>query len=125
MGTGTIQAPWAWRLITDRLPVGAAPYAEVTLDPATQTARYTNASGEVVEMGKHGTSRTTGTASVSGGGWRTASAAVPGRCDDRLRIGLSHDRCRTGRHSFGRRHRRLGHRRPQPTSCTRRSRRPG
>ncbi|WP_121708854.1 putative ATP-grasp-modified RiPP, partial [Streptomyces sp. E5N91] len=29
---------------------------------------YTDAVGRVVEMGKHGTSRTSGTASVSGGG---------------------------------------------------------
>ncbi|MEV5817000.1 putative ATP-grasp-modified RiPP [Streptomyces mutabilis] len=61
-------APWAMRLVTNRLPVTAAPYASVTLDAATQTARYTDAVGQVVEMGKHGTSRTSGTASVSGGG---------------------------------------------------------
>ncbi|MFH9815934.1 putative ATP-grasp-modified RiPP [Streptomyces sp. NPDC017230] len=62
------QAPWAMRLVTDRLPVAPAPYAVVTLDAATQTARYTDAAGQVVEMGRHGTSRTSGTASVSGGG---------------------------------------------------------
>ncbi|MDX2925795.1 MULTISPECIES: putative ATP-grasp-modified RiPP [Streptomyces] len=62
------QAPWAMRLVTDRLAVSPAPYTSVTLDPATQTARYTDAVGRVVEMGKHGTSRTSGTASVSGGG---------------------------------------------------------
>lgn len=62
------QAPWAMRLVTDRLPVDPAPYASVTLDAASQTARYTDAAGHVVEMGKHGTSRTSGTASVSGGG---------------------------------------------------------
>jgi putative ATP-grasp target RiPP len=56
------------RLVTDRLPVGPPPYASVVLDPVTQTARYTDDTGQVVEMGKHGTSRTTGTASVSGGG---------------------------------------------------------
>ncbi|MFG3360898.1 putative ATP-grasp-modified RiPP [Streptomyces griseofuscus] len=56
------------RLVTDRLPVGPAPYASVQLDPAAQTACYLDATGQLVEMGKHGTSRTTGTASVSGGG---------------------------------------------------------
>ncbi|MFJ6687308.1 putative ATP-grasp-modified RiPP [Streptomyces sp. NPDC091294] len=64
----SLPAPWALRLVTDRLPVSPAPYASVTLDAATQTARYTDAVGRVVEMGKHGTSRTIGTASVSGGG---------------------------------------------------------
>ncbi|MFB7091532.1 putative ATP-grasp-modified RiPP [Streptomyces sp. NPDC056296] len=62
------QVPWAMRLVTDRLPVGPPAYAAVTLDAATQTARYTDAAGQVVEMGKHGTSKTTGTASMSGGG---------------------------------------------------------
>ncbi|MFI6210292.1 putative ATP-grasp-modified RiPP [Streptomyces sp. NPDC051041] len=62
------QVPWAMRLVTDRLPVGPPSYAAVTLDAVTQTARYTDAAGQVVEMGKHGTSRTTGTASMSGGG---------------------------------------------------------
>ena len=31
-------------------------------------ARYTDTVGRPVEMGKHGTSKTTGTASMSGGG---------------------------------------------------------
>ncbi|MGW0189348.1 putative ATP-grasp-modified RiPP [Streptomyces sp. NPDC003362] len=68
------QAPWAMRLVTDRLPAGLPPYAAGTLDAATQRAVYTDAAGRVVEMGKHGTSTstTTGTASasasVSGGG---------------------------------------------------------
>lgn len=68
MATLAPQAPWAIRLVTDRLPAGPLPYAAVTLDEATQTARYTDAVGQVVEMGKHGTSKTKGTASVSGGG---------------------------------------------------------
>lgn len=33
------QAPWAMRLVTDRLAVSPAPYTSVTLDPATQTDR--------------------------------------------------------------------------------------
>jgi putative ATP-grasp target RiPP len=60
--------PWALRLVTDRLPVRPPSYATVVLDGPSQTARYTDVVGQVVEMGKHGTSRTTGTASVSGGG---------------------------------------------------------
>ncbi|GAA2421916.1 hypothetical protein GCM10010255_73510 [Streptomyces coeruleofuscus] len=62
------QRPWAMRLVTDRLPVRPPSYATVVLDGTTQTARYTDAMGQVIEMGKHGTSRTTGTASISGGG---------------------------------------------------------
>lgn len=64
----TAQVPWAMRLVTDRLPAGPPGYAAVVLDPDTQTARYTDAAGQVVEMGKHGTTRTRGTASMSGGG---------------------------------------------------------
>ncbi|OMI89468.1 hypothetical protein BSZ07_14620 [Streptomyces sp. M1013] len=56
------------RLVTDRIPVFLALSTSVALDATTQTARYTDATGQVVEMGKHGTSRTSGTASVSGGG---------------------------------------------------------
>ncbi|MGX1885440.1 putative ATP-grasp-modified RiPP [Streptomyces sp. NPDC055287] len=68
MTTLTPEAPWAMRLVTDRLPTSPPSYAAVTLDAATQTARYADAAGMAVEMGGHGTSRTTGTASVSGGG---------------------------------------------------------
>ncbi|MGW6543254.1 putative ATP-grasp-modified RiPP [Streptomyces massasporeus] len=63
-----VQGPWAMRLVTDRLPVRPPSYASVVLDGPSQTARYMDIDGRVVEMGKHGTSRTTGTASVSGGG---------------------------------------------------------
>ncbi|WP_406436315.1 putative ATP-grasp-modified RiPP [Streptomyces sp. NBC_00631] len=68
MTTAVPQAPWAIRLVTDRLPVGPPPYSSVVLVPASQTAVYTDDTGQVVEMGKHGTSKTAGTASVSGGG---------------------------------------------------------
>ncbi|WP_434600108.1 putative ATP-grasp-modified RiPP [Streptomyces sp. A5-4] len=68
MTTLAPQVPWAMRLVTDRLPVGPPPYAAVALDASTQTARYTDTAGQVVAMGKHGTSKTTGTASMSGGG---------------------------------------------------------
>ncbi|MCO5969013.1 putative ATP-grasp-modified RiPP [Actinoallomurus soli] len=56
------------RLVTDRLPAGPPSYASVHLDPTTQTARYFDFTGQPIEMGRHGTSRTKGTASVSGGG---------------------------------------------------------
>lgn len=62
------EAPWAMRLVTDRLPIGPPSYVAVALDPLSQTARYIDSAGHPVEMGKHGTSRTTGTASMSGGG---------------------------------------------------------
>lgn len=67
MATQIAQAPWALRLVTDRLPADPPSYADVVLDGATQTARYTDAVGQTVEMGKHGTSKTKGTASKSGG----------------------------------------------------------
>jgi putative ATP-grasp target RiPP len=66
--SASTRVPWAMRLVTDRLPVAPAPYASIALDAATQTARYTDAVDQVVEMGKHGTSRTSSTVSVSGGG---------------------------------------------------------
>lgn len=61
-------APWGLRLVIDRLPAPLSAYASVHLDESTQTAVYTDADGRVVEMGKHGTNKTTGTASFSGGG---------------------------------------------------------
>ncbi|WKX72339.1 putative ATP-grasp-modified RiPP [Streptomyces sp. XD-27] len=67
MVTPTAQAPWAMRLVTNRLPASPPSYAQVVLDGPTQTACYTDAVGQPVEMGQHGTSKTTGTASVSGG----------------------------------------------------------
>lgn len=68
MDAVVVQGPWAMQLVTDRLPVRPPSFASVVLDGPTQTARYMDTDGRVVEMGKHGTSRTTGTASVSGGG---------------------------------------------------------
>lgn len=68
MATPASTPPWAMRLVTDRLPLGPPSYATVTLDPVTQTAHYTDTAGQPVERGRHGTSKTTGTASMSGGG---------------------------------------------------------
>jgi putative ATP-grasp target RiPP len=54
--------------MTDRLPESPPAYSRVELDPATQTARYLDDGGQVIEAGKHGTNKTTGTATRSGGG---------------------------------------------------------
>lgn len=63
----TPAVPWGWTRLTDRLPASPPPYTSVTLDPITQTAQYRDVTGQVIEMGKHGTSRTRGTASMSSG----------------------------------------------------------
>ncbi|WP_052849365.1 putative ATP-grasp-modified RiPP [Streptomyces avicenniae] len=55
------------KLVTDRLPTPPPAYGRVTLDGKTQMAVYTDWRGHVVEMGRHGTSKTKGTASMSGG----------------------------------------------------------
>lgn len=68
MATSQMPAPWAMRLVTDRLPVGPPAYVAVALDASTQTTRYTDSTGQVVEMGRHGTNQTTPTTSMSGGG---------------------------------------------------------
>ncbi len=45
MTTLAPETPWVLRLVTDRLPVGPPPYATVTLDPVTRTARYADSAG--------------------------------------------------------------------------------
>ncbi|SNR26700.1 putative ATP-grasp-modified RiPP [Actinomadura mexicana] len=62
------QHPWGWTRITARLPEALPFPGSVTLDAATQTGRYLDQRGEVIEMGKHGTNRQTSTATRSGGG---------------------------------------------------------
>ncbi|MGV9502134.1 putative ATP-grasp-modified RiPP [Streptomyces sp. NPDC003642] len=56
-------------------PTVAPAYARVALDPATQTAVFYDAAGQVVEMGKHGTSSgtnpSTGTSPDGQGGGDT------------------------------------------------------
>lgn len=61
------RAPWGWTRMTARLPETPPRYARVTLDAATQTGRYLDEQGQVIEMGKHGTNRQTSTATKSGG----------------------------------------------------------
>lgn len=64
----TGNTPWGLRLMTDRLAVSPPLYARATLDPSTQTARYFDEVGQVVEMaGKHGSNKSRSTASMSGG----------------------------------------------------------
>ena len=65
---GSQGVPWGWGRMTGRLPTTPPPYTNLVLDPRTQTGRYLDQHGQVIEMGKHGTNRTKGTASMSGGG---------------------------------------------------------
>lgn len=60
--------PWGLSRVTDRLPASPPGHAEVVLDPVTQTARYLDHQGRVIEAGKHGTNRSASTATKSGGG---------------------------------------------------------
>ena len=78
MSTTTV--PWAMRQVTDRLPIAAAGYASIVLDATTQTAIYTNASGAPIEMGEHGTNKTKGTTTTSGGS--DGSQPTPATNDD-------------------------------------------
>lgn len=73
-------APWAMRQVTDRLPIAPADYTSVVLDADTQTATYTNAAGTLIEMGEHGTNKTKGTTTTSGGS--DGSAPTPATNDD-------------------------------------------
>lgn len=43
-------------------------YASVELDPVTQTGVYRDAEGSIVQMGKHGTNKTTSSATATSGG---------------------------------------------------------
>lgn len=73
-------APWAMRLVTDRLPASPPAYATVALNSVTQIARYLDLEGQPVTMAKHGTNKTSGTASMSGGG--DGDKPQPQRQDD-------------------------------------------
>ncbi|MGW3402077.1 putative ATP-grasp-modified RiPP [Streptomyces zhihengii] len=56
-------APWGLRRMAP-FPATSPAYAKVELDPVTQTGRYYDADGEVLEMPGHGTS--TGTTPSTG-----------------------------------------------------------
>lgn len=65
MDTGS-GIPWGLTRVTARLPM-ATPLGRAELDPVTQTARYFDEHGQVIEMGRHGTNKQTSTTSYSGG----------------------------------------------------------
>ncbi|MCT9144166.1 putative ATP-grasp-modified RiPP [Streptomyces violarus] len=58
-------SPWGVRRMAP-YPAMAPGYARVELDRTTQTARYFDADGHVLEMGKHGTSSGTSPATNTG-----------------------------------------------------------
>ncbi|AKL71000.1 putative ATP-grasp-modified RiPP [Streptomyces goshikiensis] len=58
-------APWGLRRMTP-YPAQAPAYERVELDAATQTGRYYDASGSVMEMPGHGTSTGTNPATNTG-----------------------------------------------------------
>lgn len=60
--------PWGWKRMTNRLPESAPAYSKAELDLATQTARYFDHDGQVIKAGKHGTNKSVGTSTKSGGG---------------------------------------------------------
>ncbi|MCZ4603332.1 putative ATP-grasp-modified RiPP [Streptomyces sp. Lzd4kr] len=57
--------PWGVQRMAP-YPVTAPAYARAELDPETQTARYFDATGQVVEMPGHGTSTGTNPATNTG-----------------------------------------------------------
>ncbi len=67
-GQALTNEPWGFGLVTGRLPAAPPAYVRVELDPRTQRAVFLDTAGAVVEMAKHGTNKTSGTASLSGGG---------------------------------------------------------
>lgn len=82
MGQFVSGVPWGMGRVSDRLPIPAPGYARVELDPVTQLARYFDTDGQVVEMGKHGTSKTRGSASFSGDS--DGQGPQPQRQDDNI-----------------------------------------
>lgn len=54
--------PWGTARLAPYPTVVKQPFATVTIDPATQTGVFRDRHGQVVEMGKHGTSTGTETA---------------------------------------------------------------
>jgi putative ATP-grasp target RiPP len=59
--------PWGMSRLEPYRRTLPLPFARVELDPVTQTGRYFDASGEPVELGKHGTSRLTSLPTATGG----------------------------------------------------------
>ncbi|MFH8491938.1 putative ATP-grasp-modified RiPP [Streptomyces longisporoflavus] len=58
---GEAVRPWGSGRLAPYPTVAHRPHVSVTVDPDTQLGVYTDRAGEVVEMGKHGTSQGTET----------------------------------------------------------------
>lgn len=67
MDTSPRPTPWGLTRMTARLPL-SIPKGRAVLDPATQTSLFITEDGQVIELGKHGTNKSTSTTSYSGGG---------------------------------------------------------
>jgi putative ATP-grasp target RiPP len=59
--------PWGMCRLAPYRNTLVLPYERVELDPDTQTTRYLDPTDTPVEMGKHGTSRATSSATSTGG----------------------------------------------------------
>ena len=57
----TLTSPWGIRRLAPYPTTVKLPFTTVTIDPATQTGLFRDHLGQVVEMGKHGTSSGTET----------------------------------------------------------------
>ncbi|MER6343241.1 putative ATP-grasp-modified RiPP [Streptomyces sp. NPDC001595] len=57
--------PWGIGRLAPYPTTRKLPYVTVTIDPTTQTGIFRNNQGEVVEMGKHGTSSGTETSTAT------------------------------------------------------------
>ncbi|WP_330239285.1 putative ATP-grasp-modified RiPP [Streptomyces sp. NBC_00525] len=62
---GTVTRPWGAGRLTPYPTVTRRPHTSVVLDPDTQLGVYTDHTGTVIEMGKHGTSKGTETSTVT------------------------------------------------------------
>ncbi|MEV6862799.1 putative ATP-grasp-modified RiPP [Streptosporangium subroseum] len=79
----TDAVPWGLSRMTERLPATPPLYETAQLDAMTQIADFYDASGTLVEMmGKHGTNKTSSTASKSGGGGGDGGGPKPEVTDD-------------------------------------------
>lgn len=63
-------APWGVQRLALYPSITQVPYVQTELDPDTQTTRYLDATGNPIEMGKHGTGTSTAnqTSTSSDGG---------------------------------------------------------
>ncbi|MGW3645052.1 putative ATP-grasp-modified RiPP [Streptomyces sp. NPDC000878] len=61
----TLVRPWGVSRLAPYPATMELPFATVTIDPSTQTGVFRDHRGEVVEMGKHGTSSATATSTAT------------------------------------------------------------